>query len=527
MSYHEAKVARVHDLRDGEMKKISIEDQEVLLARVNGDFYAVYPKCTHYGGPLDDGVLHGHRLVCPWHHACFDVSTGEHLEAPGLDGLPSYEVRVEGEDVFVRVPRDGADRRPNPMSERDADDDRLYVVLGGGAAGAYAAEGMRQAGYQGRILMITAEDDLPYDRPNCSKAYLSGEAPEEWMPLRDDGFYRKHGIEVLRGQTVTRVDGPNKRIEFAGRDPLHYDKLALCTGAVPRRLSVPGMDLKRVYTLRSLNDSRRLRRQAGEEHKVVVIGASFIGLESAASLREQGCLVTVVAPEEVPMARIFGERIGKLLRQMHESAGINFELGRRVERLEGPGAVERVVLDNNRQLDADFVLVGIGVKPNTGFFKGIPLETDGSIRTDGHLQVYDDLYAAGDIARFPYQGSPTRIEHWQVACQQGRIAGMNMAGENLAYEAIPFFWTRQHGHSLAYFGHAAEFDRIIYQGKVEEKKFLAFYIQDGEVRAVAGMASAELPVIHELMRAGQLPSPEAIEAGEVNWREHLQAAEVP
>ena len=527
MSYHEAKVAKVNDLKDGDMKQISIEDKDVLLARLDGDYYALSPNCTHYGAPLADGALHGRRLICPWHHACFDVCTGEHLEAPGMDALPTYEVRIEGEDVYVRVPRDGADRVPNPMEKRDPEDDRRFVVLGGGAAGAYAVEGMRQAGFRGRILMITAEEDLPYDRPNCSKAYLSGEAPEEWMPLRDAGFYEKHGIELLPGQTVIRVDGPNKRIEFAGREPLHYDQLVLCTGAVPRSLSVPGMDRDRVYTLRSLSDSRRLREEAGEEQKVVIVGASFIGLESAASLRAQGCLVTVVAPEEVPMARIFGERIGTLLQRMHESAGIQFELGRQVERLEGEGGVEHVVLDDGRQIEADFVLVGVGVQPNTGFFKGIPLETDGSVRTDEHLKIYDDLYAAGDIARFPYQGRPTRIEHWQVACQQGRIAGMNMAGAERPYEAVPFFWTRQHGHSLAYVGHAAEFDRIIYQGDLEQKQFLAFYIKDEEVRAVAGMGSPELPVIHELMRAGRLPAPDIIEEGKVNWREHLQATKVP
>jgi len=520
MSYQEAKIANVHDLRDGEMKQISIEDKDILLVRIEGDFYALYPNCTHYGAPLADGALHGRRLICPWHHACFDACTGEHLEAPGIDALPAYEVRVEGQDVFVRLPRDGADRRPNPMSERDPDDEQLYVVLGGGAAGAYAAEGMRQAGYGGRILMITAEEELPYDRPNCSKAFLSGEAPEEWMPLRDAGFYRKYGIEMLCGQAVTRVDGPNKRIEFAKRQPIQYDKLVLCTGAVPRRLSVPGVDLDKVYTLRSLADSRHLREVAGEEQKVVIVGASFIGLESAASLREQGCLVTVVAPEVVPLAAIFGERIGKLLQGMHEAAGIKFELGRKVERLEGEKAVERIALDDGRKIDADFVLLGVGVQPNTGVFKGIPLEKDGSIRTDEYLQVYDDLYAAGDIARFPYQGQHTRIEHWQVACQQGRIAGMNMAGAGRPYQAVPFFWTRQHGQSLAYIGHAAEFDRILYRGRVEEKQFLAFYLKDQEVRAVAGMGSSELPVIHELMRSGAMPSPEAIERGQIDWREY-------
>jgi NADPH-dependent 2,4-dienoyl-CoA reductase/sulfur reductase-like enzyme/nitrite reductase/ring-hydroxylating ferredoxin subunit len=489
----------------------------VLLLKVDGNFYALYPYCTHYGGPLEEGLLHGRRLICPWHHACFDACSGEHLEAPGLDGVPAYEVQVDGDDVIVKVPEDSGDRTSNPMTAADPSDGRTYVVLGGGAAGAYAAEGMRQAGYKGRIVMITAEEELPYDRPNCSKAYLSGEAPEEWMPLRSASFYKKHQIEVRTNHRVTQVNAPNKIIEFEEQEPMSYDKILLCTGGVPRRLKVPGMDLEKVHTLRSLADSRRIREEAEKAEKAVIIGASFIGMESAASLLEQDCEVTVVAPEKVPFAKVFGEKIGHMMQRMHEEKGVQFMLGHSVKDIEGNGRAETVVLDNGERLEAGLVLAGIGVVPNTGYVRGIPIEIDGGIRADEHLHVLHDLYVAGDIAHFPANGGTARIEHWTVACQQGLIAGMNMADEKRTFDKVPFFWTRQHGVSLVYLGHADDYDRILYDGSVDDQSFLAFYVKDDEVRAVAGMGRSELKPIQELMREGKMPGPAKIEKGGVDW----------
>lgn len=521
MAHQEIKISDAASMKDGDKRKVEQNDTEVLLLKVDGSFYALYPYCTHYGAPLEDGLLHGRRLICPWHHACFDACSGEHVEAPGLDGLPSYELRVEGNDVIVKVPEDSGDRTPNPMTAADPSDERTFVVLGGGAAGAYAAEGMRQAGYKGRIVMITAEDELPYDRPNCSKAYLSGEAPEEWMPLRPESFYKEHNIEVLTDHQVTRVDAPNKTIEFEKQPAMSYDKIVLCTGGIPRRLKLPGMDLKNVHTLRSLADSRQIRAEAEKAKKAVIIGASFIGMESAASLLEQDCEVTVVAPEKVPFARIFGEQVGRMMQHMHEEKGVQFVLGQSVKSIEGDKRAEAVTLDNGERLEAGLVLAGIGVVPNTSYVKGLPIETDGGIRADKHLHVLHDVYVAGDIAHFPLDGSTTRIEHWTVACQQGRIAGMNMAGKKETFDKVPFFWTRQHGVSLAYLGHAKEFDRILYDGSVDDQSFLAFYVKDDAVRAVAGMGRGELNAIQELMRDGKMLTPEEIEKGGVDWNGRL------
>ena len=313
MPYTEHTVARADRLNDGEMKQVTAGETDVLLARIDGAYHAVYAYCSHYGAPLADGALSGDRVVCPWHHACFHLPTGDQLEPPGIDGLPRFETRVEGNDVIVRVPEMVEETRVAEMAGRDEADGRTFAVLGAGAAGAYAAEAIREAGFTGRLVMISAETERPYDRVNCSKDYLQGEIGDNEMPLRPKAFYQEHSIEMVEGQHAQAVDANAKTITFEDGTTLAYDALVLCTGGRPRRLDVPGADLDNVFTLRSLADSEALREAARKAKKAVVIGASFIGLETAWSLRELGLAVTVVAPEEVPLAKVMGERVGKFL----------------------------------------------------------------------------------------------------------------------------------------------------------------------------------------------------------------------
>ncbi len=288
---------------------------------------AVHPNCTHYGAPLEKGSLCGKELICPWHHARFDVTTGQHLVAPGLDSLTRNEVRVEGNQVRVRVPQPAPDPVVSPPVRRDPSDARVHVVLGAGAAGAYAVEAMREAGFRGRVIFITREADLPYDRPNCSKEYLQGELPEEFMPLRSADFYAERDIERWTNCAVERVDSHAKTIYPAGREPLRYGKLLVCTGGKVRPLEVPGADLAGVYLLRSQADSQQLQQVARQSKRVVVIGASFIGMECAWSMQKLGCQVTVVSPHPVPFLQ-FGERVGKMLQAAHEKNGVQFCLSR-------------------------------------------------------------------------------------------------------------------------------------------------------------------------------------------------------
>ena len=529
MKHKEITVAGAGELKDGEMKQVAAGGTNILLARVSGKYHAVGATCTHYGAPLAEGALSGERIICPWHHACFNVTTGDLEEPPALDALPRYEVRVENENVIVRLPEDAPDRRTPPMTKTDtAADARLFVILGGGAAGYAAAQTLREDGFKGRVVMVTRENRLPYDRPNLSKDYLSGHAEPEWMPLRPDEFFSANGIEVQRDKEVVRVDAKAKTISFKGGEQLAYDALLVATGGAPRTLQIAGSDLKNVLALRSFADSDVIIAAADRAQRAVVIGASFIGMEAAASLKIRGLEVTVVAPDKTPFEKTLGGEIGALFQKIHEDNGVQFRLGAKVARITGNGKVEAVELEAGErpeEIDADLVVAGVGVKPAMDFLVGVNLHKDGGVVVDEHLRAAADLYAAGDIAWFPsaLTGERQRIEHWRTALQQGRIAARNMAGKNIAYSSVPFFWTRQFDSGLVYVGHATSWDEIIFQGDVSARDFLAFYVKDGRVLAVAGMNhEREMAAIEELMRLESLPHPDQLRSGSVNFLELLR-----
>ncbi|WP_080238232.1 apoptosis inducing factor family protein [Spirosoma rigui] len=536
--YTEAPVCHVDDLIDGQLKEVRVGDTDVLLARADGQFYALHPKCSHYQAPLAKGALNGNRLVCPWHNACFDIRTGNRLEAPALNGLPTHEVRIEGDQVFVRLTTE-KESRENPMAAPDDANAETCVIVGGGGAGAFAAEGLREGGFTGKIVMLTASQEGPYDRPNCSKDYLQGNAPDEWMPLRDDTFYHNYGIDIRPDQRVVSLDPATKQIELASGETLSYDRALVCTGGKPRNLDIPGAELAGIHMLRTLHNSQQLRNLGQSGKRFVIIGSSFIGLEGAMSLRKLGAEVDVVGTEAVPFTKILGERIGRVIQGWHEKEGVNFYLGRKVDRFDGDGSVQAVVLDNGDRLPADVVLLGLGVVPQTDFLRSIPLEKDGGVKTDAYLQVTDGLYAAGDIVHYPGADGPERIEHWKVAGQQGHVAGMNMArsqsvdqvennpvGTTMTpepYTMAPFFWTNQQGKRINYVGHTDSFDDIIYDGNPEaDDSFLAFYVKQGVIKAAAGLKrDTDIIAIRELMQAGKMPSVAQVKAG-INWMDALK-----
>ena len=519
MPYLEEAVAQSDELQPGRMKAVSVGETAVLLARLSdGSLHAIGGHCTHYGAPLADGALHEDRVVCPWHHACFSLRTGRQLEPPGRDDLPRFEVREVDGTIHVRVPDPAPDRLTRPMARRDESDGRVFVVLGGGAAGTYAVMGLREAGFTGRIVLLSADADLPYDRPNCSKEYLQGEAPDEWMPLRADDFWSTHDVEIHTGRAVGRLDAETKRITFDDGETLDYDACLVCTGGVPRTLDVPGADLDGVHTLRSLRDSAALRDAAREAERVVVVGASFIGMESAWSLDHLDCEVTVVGPGSEPFVRLWGERVGRMIRTVHEENGIRFRMGRKVARIEGDGRAERVVLDDGSTIEADLVLAGVGVQPATDFLTGVDPADDGGLRTDASLRVAGarDLWAAGDVAEIPLRHGlgRARIEHWRVACQHGRLAGHVMAGRDEVYAEVPFFWSGQWGVNLRYVGHADGSDDILYDGDVEARDFLAYFVRDDRILAALGVGrDRAMAALHHLFVADALPTPQQVRDG--------------
>ncbi len=510
MSVNEQAVATTDELENGQMKQVTVGDTPVLLCKVDGDYYALGAKCTHYGAPLADGSLHGNQIFCPWHQAGFNVTNGDNNEPPAYDGLPTFPVQEKDGQVIVKVPDDAPGRRTMKMSHFNVQSDtRDFVIVGAGAAGEAAAETLRQLGYEGRIFLITKEDRTPYDRPNLSKEYLSGDAPDEWMPLRGEDFYKKYDIELTRNRYVREIDIQKQEITFADSATQHYDELLIATGGIPRKLNIPGNDLENVFTLRSFDDADHIVSQVGKGKKAVVIGASFIGLETAASLRKQGLDVHVVAPETVLYEKLFGQEIGNWIKKKHEDNGVKFSLGSTVAKLEGnDGKVKGVSLKNGETLDADIVLVGIGVKPVTDFIKGLSLESDGGVKVDRFLMAADHVYAAGDIAWFPYwrNDQSVRIEHWRLAQQHGRIAAHNMLGKQIPYKSIPFFWTSQGSVTLNYLGHAKDWDDLMIDGNIKEDDFMAYFIKNNEVAAVATPnREKQLAAIHHLMILDKMP----------------------
>jgi NADPH-dependent 2,4-dienoyl-CoA reductase/sulfur reductase-like enzyme/nitrite reductase/ring-hydroxylating ferredoxin subunit len=527
MEFREATIAKVSELPNGTMKQVTVEGGEILLTNVDGQISAVGAHCAHYNARLETGILSGETIVCPWHHACYCARSGDLKQPPALNALPRYDVVIRGEDVVVKLPEKmGKSRVPDMASPDPSRDPRTFVILGAGAAGNAAAQSLRQSGYQGRILVVSYETDLPYDRPNLDKDYLQGDAKEEWMPLRSEKFFQNRGIELILGKKVVKVDAGAKTIVFENGGSVVFDKLLLATGGTPRKLTVPGNNLSNIFTLRSFADSRAIVKACEKASRAVIVGASFIGLESAASLRKRGLQVTIVGPGAVPFEHVFGPDIGEMVRKFHEENGVTFRLGTTVEKFEGKETVEAVVLKNGARIETDIVLVGIGVRPNTDFLQGLNKEADGSVKTDAYFRVADDIYAAGDIARFPdwRSGEYIRIEHWRTAEQQGRDAASNMAGKPTSNVNVPFFWTKQGDLGIRYVGHAPSWDEIIFDGDVASRNFIALYIRNNAVHAAAGSKrDKQMAAILELMRLKNMPAASEIRGNSVDFLELLNA----
>jgi NADPH-dependent 2,4-dienoyl-CoA reductase/sulfur reductase-like enzyme/nitrite reductase/ring-hydroxylating ferredoxin subunit len=470
----------LEDLAEGSMILGQAAGEAVVLARAGGALFAIGAECTHYHGPLAEGMLVADTVRCPWHHACFSLRTGEALRAPALDPVACWRVDQQDGKIYVRDKLEPAERGARTAAGAGPDS---IVIIGGGAAGNAAAEMLRREGYSGPVTMLSADDAGPYDRPNLSKDYLAGNAPEEWMPLRSPDFYREHGIELKLGARAVAIDPKAREVRLADGSRQRFGALLLATGAEPVHLGIPGSDLPHVYYLRTLADSRALIAAATAARRVVVIGASFIGLEVAASLLTRGLEVHVVAPEARPMEPIFGPEVGDLVRQVHEEHGVAFHLGTTAASFD-PNCV---TLKSGEQLDSDFVVVGIGVRPQTTLAEGAGIAVDRGVAVNPYLETsIPGIWAAGDIARWPDRltGEMLRIEHWVVAERQGQTAARNMLGARERFDAVPFFWSQQHDLQLNYVGHAAHWDRVEIDGSLAAKDCTVTYRQSGRKLAV-------------------------------------------
>ena len=459
-----------------------VGDEEVLVLRSGTDIFAIGAHCSHYHGPLAEGLVEGETIRCPWHHACFDIRTGEATHAPAFNPLSVWKVEREGETIFVREKR----AQPKPRVKGPVDAPGKIVIIGGGAAGFAAAEMLRRQEFRGSITMLSNDTSPPVDRPNLSKDYLAGSAPEDWLPLKPDDFYADQGIDLKLKTEVSAIDARARNVLLAGGATVPYDRLLLATGAEPVRLPIPGVDQPHVHLLRSLNDCRAIIASAGGARRAVVIGASFIGLEVAASLRARDIEVHVVGPEQRPMERVLGPEMGDFVRSLHEEHGVIFHLGDTVTKIEG----RRATLKSGSAIEADLVVVGVGVKPRLSLAEKAGLVIDRGVTVDAFLETSaPGVYAAGDIARWPdpHSGENIRVEHWVVAQRQGQAAARNMLGHYQAFNDVPFFWSQHYDVPINYVGHAEKWDEIAVEGSISGKDCLVRYISGGRVLAVASI----------------------------------------
>jgi len=467
------------DLAEGAMLAGHVGDDAVLVVRRSGTVSALAAHCTHYHGPLADGLIVGDTIRCPWHHACFSLRTGEALAAPALSPLDCYVVSESEGRIVVG----GKKEQPKP---KQIGGSGRVVIVGGGAAGFAAAEMLRRHGFAGEIAMLSHDSAAPVDRPNLSKDYLAGSAPEDWVPLRGPDWYADNNVTLELGTEVTAFNPQAKTVTLHSGASLPYDKLLLATGAEPVKLPVPGADLPHVHVLRSLADSRAIIAAAKTAKRVVVIGASFIGLEVAASLRTRELEVHVVAPEKRPLEKVFGPELGDFVRSLHEEHGVVFHLE------DGVTAIDptTVTLKSGATLDADLVVTGVGVRPRLALAEKAGLTIDRGVSVDEYLMTSaPDVYAAGDIARWPdaYTGQRIRVEHWVVAERQGQTAALNMMGERTPYRAVPFFWSQHYDVPINYVGHAEGWDAIEVDGDIAKRDCLVRYRKGGKVMAIASI----------------------------------------
>jgi NADPH-dependent 2,4-dienoyl-CoA reductase/sulfur reductase-like enzyme/nitrite reductase/ring-hydroxylating ferredoxin subunit len=473
------------DLPDGGMISGRVGEEAVLLARVGDEIFALSSKCTHYGGPLGKGVLSGETVRCPWHHACFSLRTGEALRAPAIDPIARWRTEVSDEQIFVRekLPT-GA---PAATKSKSKTTGGRFVIVGGGAAGFAAAERLRREGFDGELTILSADDDPPVDRPNLSKDFLAGKAPEDWVFVKPTTFYAEQRIDLHLRARVTRLDANKKEVAVADGRTFAFDKLLLATGAEPIRLPIAGADQSHVFTLRSIADCRAIIRKAAASKVAVVIGAGFIGLEVAASLVERGLKVHVVGPAARPLEHRLGSELGAFVQTEHEAHGVIFHFRRKLVSIDGT----HVSLDDGTKLLADLVVMGVGVRPRTDLAHHEGLRMDHGVVVDGFMETsVPGIFAAGDIARFPYAlagRGAIRVEHWVVAEQQGQVAAINMLGGHQKYDHAPFFWSQHYDVPINYVGHAGKWDAIEVVGDLKARDALVKYRRGGLVVAVASI----------------------------------------
>jgi NADPH-dependent 2,4-dienoyl-CoA reductase/sulfur reductase-like enzyme/nitrite reductase/ring-hydroxylating ferredoxin subunit len=452
--------------------------EAVILVRQGERVFATGATCTHYNGPLAEGLVVGETIRCPWHHASFNLRTGEAEGAPALNPVPCFVVQRDGSKVRVDRKKDidfHVSRPKNPSS---------VVIIGGGAAGAACADMLRRKGYSGPVTLIGDEEPGPVDRPNLSKDFLAGTAPEDWIPLRTREHYESIHVELVTSDAAVRINPAAHEATLRSGRVFHYGTLLLATGAEPRSLLIEGAGLPHVHRLRTLADSKAIIADAARAKRCVVIGSSFIGLEVAASLRSRGMEVVVVGTDTVPLAKVMGPEVGRFIQGLHEQKGVRFFLGVKPKIIRE----DRVELSNGQSIEAELVVLGVGVSPRTALAEQAGLKLDNGVVVDSSLRTSAaDIYAAGDIARYPdpISGERVRIEHWVLAERQGQAVARAMLGIGDKFRDVPFFWSQHYDTVISYVGHASSWNGFELRGDLAAQNACAIYRNNGRTVAVA------------------------------------------
>lgn len=520
-------VCREADIPDNGMKVCDLgsEGGKVLLVKQGGQIHAIGHKCSHYGAPLINGALGDGRVRCPWHGACFNIRTGDIEDFPGLDSLPCYSVElVEGGGVKVKARKTDltANKRLKGMCPRDNNNNNVFIIIGGGAAGQVCAETLRQEGFKGRIIMVCGEKFFPYDRIKLSKQL---DLSIDKIQLRSEVFYKEHDIEVLLDKKAIKLDTENKKIHLSDGQILNYNATFIATGSIPRRLQVPGSELKNIFTLRSLADANEINSALSPEAKVVVYGSSFIGMEAAAFCASHSGSVTVVGRSKTPFQETLGEAIGVRIAKLFTDKGVNFKMSTTITEIKGDSTVESVVLSNQEVIPADVVIIGLGSTMATDFLdgSGIDISPSGAIPVNQFLETNcASVFAGGDIAEAPVHAiegnERVAIGHWGLAHYHGRVAALNMVSKPTPLKTVPFFWTMLFGTSFRYSGYGKGYDDIVSGGDLEGLKFASYFCKGDRVIAVVTVGLDPIAAVFaERLNSNEPLTKSMVTANPLNW----------
>lgn len=500
------KVTKIDEMPQNSMKPVDVNGHEVLLVHTNkNNYYALDVDCPHEGAPLYLGLLLDEKIMCPWHHACFNCKNGNVIEPPALSDLNTYEISIDKDDIYIEFNETGSDSDLN-FDNQELRDDKTFIIIGSGAAGRTAAGTLRNEDFGGKIIMINEDKNPSYDRTALCKDFLGQKLNENDLFLQNKKYFDENNIDLQLNKKVASLDTLTKTITLNNGENLTYDKLLIASGSKPILPYIPGTELQNIFSLRNIEDAKNIIKLADENTNCVIIGSSFIALEAASQLSEFDLDIVIVTKDTVPFENILGGKIGKFLMQEYKKKGMKFICETEPTSFKGNGSVKEIELSNGEKLNTDFVLVGIGVSPSTEFIENKTLDDD-SLEVDEFLNFTKDVYAAGDLATYSdsISGDQIRIEHWRTAQQQGRTAALNMLGKNKKFEAVPFFQTTQLGQNIQYIGHAEKWDEIIIDGEIEKENFLAYYVFNDKIKAASGVGKdEEIMIIEELFRLNKI-----------------------